>query len=951
MRAYRWFLRLCPSAFRRAYGAAMEDTFARRLADARGQGAWRRAHVWRRELAGLVALAVSERWRGRQDQQKRLRPHRAEDMQIRGEVSASARGGGAAFAMLRRASPKLAAIMRERRRGAPPQLEKKKARMDVIGQEIRHAARRLRRSPAFTLAAVLTLALAIGANASIFAVVQHVVLNPLPYPDSDRLIELDHGALVLNLPANMGITLGLYYYYSDRARTLNGVALYRTDDLTLTGDGEPERIRVSRATTTLASVMRVPPALGRWFTEKEGVPGAQPVAVLSHGLWMRRYGSDPGVLGRPVMLGGVPTEIVGVMPPSYAFPDPQVDVWIAEPVTRASGFGLWNYHGVARLRDGVTVADASAELTRLIADLPRAFANDPHALGNAETRLVVTPTPLKEAIIGSVARALWILLASVGLVLVVACANVANLFLVRSEARQRDVAVRRALGASGASIARYFLAESVLLSITGGAIGLVIASGAVRLLVGFGPSTLPRLEEVRLDGVALAFTFVSSLLSGVAFGAIPLWRGTQLAASLHESGRSNTASRGRHRARHLLMGAQIALALVLLVSSGLMIRSFQRLRAVDPGFNATSALTFTIGLPERDYRSPAAAVAAHHAILDRLSSLPGVTAVSASTCLPLTGGCSGNTVRVEGRVFPRGTVPPLALFRAVAGGYFETMGIRVIRGRSINRSDVERKEQVVVVNQALADRFFPNEDPIGRRVASNRLSNLTWLTIVGVVSDTPVRTLAEAHPFPQLFMPMSIAGGPGIPRSALVGPDAAVMSYVVRSAVSPLGLLPSVRRVIDTVDKNLALAQVRTLQDTLDRASSQMAFTMVLLAIAAGVTLMLGMIGIYGVMSYIVSQRTGEIGVRLALGAEPGSVAGMIVRQGALVALGGITVGLAIALAGSRLIESLLYGVSPRDPGVFAMTTLILLGVALVACWLPARRAARLSPLEALRTE
>jgi putative ABC transport system permease protein len=399
------------------------------------------------------------------------------------------------------------------------------------------------------------------------------------------------------------------------------------------------------------------------------------------------------------------------------------------------------------------------------------------------------------------------------------------------------------------------------------------------------------------------------------------------------------------------MGAQVALALVLLVSSGLMIRSFQNLRAVDPGFNATSAITFTVGLPDRDYRTRGAAVAAHHAIIDGLAALPGVTAVSTSTCLPLAGGCSGNTLRVEGRVFTPGTVPPLALFRAVAGGYFETMGMRTIRGRSINRSDVERKEQVVVVNQALADRFFPKEDPIGRRVASNWPSGVTWLSIVGVVSNTPIRTLAEVDSSPQVFMPMSIAGGPGIPTSALIGPDIAVMSYVVRSAISPLGLLPSVRRTIDTVDKNLALAQVRTLQDTLDRASAQMAFTMVLLATAAGVTLMLGMIGIYGVMSYIVSQRTGEIGVRLALGAEPGSVAGMIVRQGALVALGGVTVGLATALAGSRLIESLLYGVSPRDPGVFALTTLILLGVALVACWLPARRAARLNPLEALRTE
>jgi putative ABC transport system permease protein len=826
--------------------------------------------------------------------------------------------------------------------------------MDHISLEIRHAARRLARTPVFALTAVLTLALAICANVSIFAVVQRVLLNPLPYPDSDRLIELDHGALALNMPAALGNTSGLYFQYADRARTLDGVALYRIDDMTLTGDRDPERIRVARTTASLAPVLRVWPASGRWFTEKEGVPGASPVAVLSHGMWMRRYDSNARVIGRSVTLGGIATEVIGIMPASYAFPDPRVDMWIAETLTRETGFGLWNYSGVARLREGASLANARAELNGLITDIPKAYPADPRAAGNVQAKLLFSGRMLKEATVGRIARALWILLASVSVVMLVACANVANLFLVRSEARQRDVAVRRALGASRLAVARYFLAESVLLSIVGGVLGLVLATGAVRLLVAYGPATLPRLHEIRLDGVTLAFTFALIMVAAFAFGAIPLWRGIASAASLHEMGRGNTASRGNHRARHMLMGGQIALALVLLVSSGLMVRSFQKLRALDPGFNAASALTFSIGLPEREYPTRDADVAAHHAILDRLSALPGVTAASASTCLPLAGGCFGNTLRVEGRVYPRGTVPPIALFRAVAGGYFETMGMRLLRGRGIDRSDVERHEPVVVVSESLANRFFPNEDAIGRRVASNRAPSeqpLAWLTIVGVVSNTPVRALAEANPIPQMFMPMSLAGGPEIPGSALVGPDTSVMIYIVRSATPPLGLLLSVRRAVDAVDKNLAIAQVTTLQGAVDRASAQMAFTMVLLAIAAGVTLTLGVIGIYGVMSYIVSQRTGEIGVRLALGAEPGRIAGMIARQGGLVALAGIAVGLAAASAGSRLIESLLYGVSPRDPGVFAVTTLILLAVALIACWLPARRAARLSPLEALRTE
>jgi predicted permease len=379
---------------------------------------------------------------------------------------------------------------------------------------------------------------------------------------------------------------------------------------------------------------------------------------------------------------------------------------------------------------------------------------------------------------------------------------------------------------------------------------------------------------------------------------------------------------------------------------------------VDPGFDARSALTFSVGLPDRNYPSRSAAVAAHQAILDRLSALPGVVAVSASTCLPLAGGCFGNTVVVEGRALPPGAVPPVSLFRAVAGGYFEAMGIRLIRGRGIERGDVERHDPVVVVDEAFAGIFFPNQDPIGQHVASNRAParpgeapHFTWLTIAGVVSNTPTSALADPSPMSQLYMPMSIAGGPDAPVSSLVGPNISVMSYVLRFKASSSGQMPSVRRALDGVDPQLALAQVGTLQEMLDRASAQMAFTMVLLAIAAGVALTLGVIGIYGVMSYVVTQRTGEIGVRLALGAEPAGVARMIVRQGGLVALAGIALGLVIALSGSRLIGSLLYGVSSRDPGVFATTTLMLLAVALLACWLPARRAARLDPLEALRRD
>jgi putative ABC transport system permease protein len=445
------------------------------------------------------------------------------------------------------------------------------------------------------------------------------------------------------------------------------------------------------------------------------------------------------------------------------------------------------------------------------------------------------------------------------------------------------------------------------------------------------------------------------MAAALVFSAIPVWRSGSIALALHDSGRMSTASRSRQGARRLLMGAQVALALVLLIASGLMVRSFQNLRALDPGFDPSSALTFSIGLPEREYPTREMAVAVHHAILDRLATLPGVKTASASTCLPLGNGCFGNTVRVRGRVLPPGAIPPVALFRAVSGGYFETMGMRIARGRGIEREDVERRRSVVVVDRAFVDQFFPKGNAVGQYIASNRpparpgeVPEATWLEIVGVVSNTPVFTLTDVRPLPQLYMPMSIVS-PETGRATLAGPAVGVMNYVVRATTPAPRLLPAVRGVVDKVDAKLALANVRSLQEVLDRASAQMAFTMALLAIAASVALLLGVIGIYGVMSYLVTQRTGEIGVRLALGAEPRAVARMIVGQGGVVTLIGIAAGAAAALAGSRLIESLLYGVNARDPAVFGAMAAALFGVALLACWVPARRAARLNPTDALR--
>jgi putative ABC transport system permease protein len=821
--------------------------------------------------------------------------------------------------------------------------------LEIVLKDVRYALRSLLRVPGFTLAAGATLALAIGASTAIFTVTYRVLLNPLPYPDSARVLVLDFGVPTGNLPSGFrSLSSQQYFQYLDGARTLSSLAVYQMDDLTISGRGAPERIRVSRVTPSLVSVLAVEPAVGRWFTEDEGLPGAAPVALLSHGLWVSRYGGDPAILGQSIDLDGVPAEVVGVMPPSYAFPEARTGVWIPLPLTRATASPGYAYTAVARLRDGATVPDARAELTRLTKDLETAFP------GNGYRQFVSTALTLIAGTVGRVSTMLWMLLASVGLLWLVACANVANLFLARAETRHREVAMRRALGAGRGGIARLFLAESALLSIVGGAAGLALAATATRLLVAFGPASLPRLDDVRLDMVGLMFTGALTAATWLALGVLPLLRTVWIAPSLQGGGRTNTGSRNSHHVRHALMASQVALALVLLVASGLLVRSFLRLLAVDPGFDSRSTLTLQVGLPPERYPDRERVVAFHHAVLDQMAALPGVTAVSASTCLPLApeAFCFGNTLAVEGRPRQRDRIPRPVAQRAVAGGYFEAMGIRLLRGRGLERADTDRREPVVVVNEAMVAAYFPDEDPIGRRIAFGyQSSNGPWRTIVGVVASTVTTGLAELTPVPKLYVPMSTSGGPDLRVSGLLGPDVSVMSYVVRSSTPPLGLAPAVRRVIDQIDATIAIARLETLEDAVARSAEQAAFTTALLALAAGVALLLGLVGIYGVVSYIVSQRTGEIGVRLALGAEPGNVAAMIVRQGGIVALAGVLAGLAAALAGGRLIASLLYDVSPRDPAVFAATAVTLFGVAILACWLPARRAARVSPVEALRAD
>ncbi len=895
-------LRLFPLSFREEYATAMEETFVARMADARRQGRRATLRLWLRESLGLLNSAVRER-------------------------------GG-----------------QTRQAGEPGQPRGARAR-DSLRRELRHALRRLLRSPGFTAAALLSLGLALGANTAIFTLVRRIVLRPLPWPQSNQLLALEQGAPGLNIPTGLGLTEALYEHFLQRTHTLESIAMYWSQSYPVQAGGEPERLRITTATPTLLRVLRSQPQLGRWFQSSEGTPGSPAVVVLSHGLWQRRFAGRTDVLGQSILVNGMPHEVVGVMSASFAFPDPATDLWIPAVYDTANPrVGGFNWVGVARMKPGMTVADVRTDVDRAIATFAGAHPGNPTAIAiTRDAHMHSTAIPLKQQITGSIERTLWLLLGSVAIVLLVACGNVANLFLVRAEARSREVAVRRALGAGRRGIALHFLAESALLSLGAWLLGMGVAQLAVKLLVRHGPAGLPRLHEVHLDLVIFVFAALLALACTVVFATAALMRvasGRAESASLREAGRANTTSRQRMRLRHFLIAGQMALAALLLVACGLMAKSFLQIRHQDPGFDANSALVFEVGLPEHDYpaRDRDREALLHHTLLEHLRSLPGVRSAAAATCLPLDGFCWGDPMKVDGVVLRQGEIPPVIAMRRVTAGYFSAMGTRVLRGRAFESGDEDHATRAVVINQALANLYFAGRDPIGQRIFPDiGATSPAWFTVVGVVGNTATTTLTESQPVGILYFPLRDGSNEG--------PSITSMGYVVRTAVPPLSLVDAVQHELQAIDARVPLARVRTLEDSLGEARAQAAFTLALLAIAASVALLLGLVGVYGVISYAVSQRRSEIGVRLALGARPGDVSRMIVRQGTAVVLSGLFIGLAASVATSRLMNALLFRVSAHDPVTYLRVSAILFAVALLACWLPARRAARLDPATALRAE
>jgi len=814
-------------------------------------------------------------------------------------------------------------------------------------QDLRFAWRGLLRSPGFAAVAVITVALGIGASTAVFTLVDGVLLRPLPYPASDRLVSLQHEGR--GGEDELPMSPGLYLLYREQAHALSSLAMYQATVVNVVGeDGEAERVDGQQVTPSLFEVLRVPPVLGRPLMAGDAERGAEPVVVLSEGLWSGRFGRDPGVVGKTVLMDGVSRRVVGVMPAGFRFPDRDTRFWIpmtVDPVT--APLGAFSPAGIGRMADGATSETVRSELAGLIGRLQELRPDAGPVIGFLrEVRLAAVVRPLKEATVGDVKRTLWTLLGMVGFVLLIACANVANLLLVRAEGRQRELALRRAIGGGRWAVVRPFLAESLILAVVGGALGAGIAALAVRGTLGLASADLPRAAEVGVAPRVLAFAAAVSLVAALLFGLVPVLRFARSDLSEHlkdGGGRGGTAGRQRNRVRHALVVAQVALALVLLVGSGLMFRSLRALLSVDPGFQPAGVLTARLSVPPGEMEATAAVASYFRDLEDRLRQQAGVRSVGAASSVPLTAGPPFFVHEIEDFPTPADAVPPIAYGAWVDPGYFDAMGIPLVEGRAIEPGDASDGFQGVVVSEAFAQRWWPNVSAIGKRLRPAGGDGSSWWQVVGVVANVRNRDLSQ-DPEEMVYYPTMVGTyeQPGVIRSR---------DIVMRVDGDPAAFLPVLRREVRALNARIPVANPRTMAEVVARSASRTSFTMVVLGAASLVALLLGIIGIYGVVSYVVSQRTREIGVRMALGAAASSVRGMVLRQGLAVAGVGVVVGLAGAFAGSRLLSQLLYGVSAVDPLTYAAVATLLAAVAGLASWIPAVRAAGVDPAVALRNE
>lgn len=810
--------------------------------------------------------------------------------------------------------------------------------------ELRFAFRSLVKYPTFTVIAVLTLALGIGANTAVFTLVDGVLLSPLPFEDSGELVALEHQGR--DGQDELPMSPGLYVLYQERAATLSGVALHASAAINLVSEGEPIRMRIEYVTPPFFEVLEVGAAVGRTFTTDEGEAEGPNVVILSDGLWEERFASSPEVIGQTIDLNGTLHEVVGVMPADFGHPNRDARMWLPMQIdplqAPLANFGA---SGFGRLAPGQSVESLDQELRGLISRLAEFYPDSGAPAFLEQVGLSPVITPLKQAIVGDMDRTLWILLGTVGFVLLIACANVANLLLVRAEGRQRELALRVAMGAGKLQVLRSFMSESVVLALGGGLLGVLIAAVSVETTLGLVPANLPRIDEVALDGRVLGFSASLAIACALFFGLFPLMRyGTEdLAGQLREGGaRGATGGGESHRLRNTLVVVQMALALVLLVGSGLMIRSFQALQDMDPGFDAEGALTARITIPTAEIENSAEVTAFFRTLRDRLEGQSGVESVGLSQSVPLGAGLGFWGFPVEDHPRAQGDIPIFARHNQVTEGYLEAMGIDLVEGRTFERGDAADGFRAVVINQSFADRWWPEGNALGRRM-SQGFQGEDWYEVVGVVQDAHYSSLEEA-PEGMVYWPSTVgpADDPQPARS---------MDVTIRTSVDPTLLVPVLRREVAALNPRIPVSNPRAMEDLVSAATSRTSFTMALLGAASGVALLLGLIGIYGVISYVVSQRTREIGVRMALGATAPSVRQMVIRQGLQLAGMGVAIGLLAAGALSRVMASLLYGVSALDPITYGGVAIALVVVSLVASWIPAARAARVDPSLALRAE
>jgi predicted permease len=819
--------------------------------------------------------------------------------------------------------------------------------------DIRYGVRALRNSPVFAVIALLTIAIGIAANTAVFTVINSVLLKPLNYPRSEELVALHQVAPgaegLADFESGLLLSPSMYVTYSEHNRTFQSLGVWITATANVTGLAEPEQVRTVAVSDGVFETLDVLPAVGRWLSSPDQVPNGPKRVMLSYGYWQRRFGGDPSVIGRNITIDSQPREIVGVMPNGFQFVNADFDVAAPLALDRGklilAGFG---FHGIARLKPGATIAQANADLTRMLPIWMDSWSNGPGTNPHIYETWRITPMirPLKQELIGNVGELLWVVMGTIGVVMLIACANVTNLLLVRVEARQAELAVRAALGAGWTRILRTLLVESLMLGLMGGTVGLGLAYAGVRLLLTIGPSNLPRLNEIALDVRTLGFTLVVSVLSGLLFGLIPAlkYAGPRSSLALQSGGRTISVSRERHRARNVLVVGQVAMALVLLMSTGLMIRTFGALRKVDPGFSDPQHLQMMrISIPESLIAEPERVIRTQNAIVDKLSAIQRVKSVGFVSEMPMEGVDSDwDEIFAQDKVYSGDLIAPLRLYKNISPGFLQTAGTTLVAGRELTWSEVYSIRPVVMVSENLAREIWGTpQAAIGKHL--REFKDMPWHEVVGVIQDVREKGVQEKAPEIVYWAPLV---------HNRFDPVVRTVTFVIRSErAGTESFLKEVSAAVWSVNSNLPLASVRTMQDVYDKSLARASFTLVMLGIAGAMALALGIIGIYGVMSYTVSQRKREIGIRLALGAQGGDVLHMVLTQGTKLALLGVVIGIVAALGLTRLMTNLLFGVTAHDPLTFVAVAGLLILIALLACYIPAHRATLVDPMVALRYE